>query len=73
MSVKITRLSRKSEELDLRNELIYNDVDELLYTGDIESDSLKLYSKDIIVVNPKIVFDGDKFEKEKAKNFLILE
>ena len=44
LSVKITRISKKSEELDIRKELIYNDVNNFLYTG--EGDNLEIYSKE---------------------------
>ncbi len=33
ISVKITRLSRRSDELDLRREIIYNETDDMLYIG----------------------------------------
>ncbi len=47
ISVKITRLSRKSDELDLRREVVYNETDDMLYIGNGETDSFEQYSKPI--------------------------
>lgn len=47
ISVKITRLSRKSDELDLRREIVYNETDDILYIGNSETDSFEQYSKPI--------------------------
>jgi len=47
ISVKITRISKKSDELDLRREIIYNETDDMLYIGSRETDAFECYSKPI--------------------------
>jgi len=47
ISVKITRLSRKSNELDLRREIVYNETDDMLYIGSSETDTFECYSEPI--------------------------
>ncbi|WP_025270475.1 phospholipase D family protein [Hippea sp. KM1] len=47
ISVKITRLSRRSDELDLRREIVYNETDDLLYIGFSDTDTFERYSEPI--------------------------
>lgn len=44
ISVKITRINKRSDELDLRREIVYNETDNMLYIGNSETDTFECYS-----------------------------
>lgn len=47
ISVKITRINKRSDELDLRREIVYNETDNMLYIGNSETDTFECYSRSV--------------------------